>query len=290
MDFAVVTHAVGHQPMSFQECLTRLKSCGFDHVVLLSSGGGPVIERNSQSSESYIPDLFRSDQDELKRIIEATGVSVTAVTCGFRPDVSSDEAIEKGIEKLVECQKFCVEMGWGLLGVPVPPSAGPLLPHENKRKDILSYARLIDEAGKRAGRGAPKMTVDIHYHSILETVEDCSLFAESLEAPNVGLGLNIGHLTTCEQDGWELIYSYPNRVLSCAWKDHSLAPDRPRPVYSIELGTGDSPFPRYIKALRETGVEAVHVINVEHAPAGEELEVLKRSLQYMKNLWDSDDI
>ena len=108
------------------------------------------------------------------------------------------------------------------------------------------------------------------------------------DAGHLGVLLNIGHLTTGGQEGWRLIEEFPERLPIIAWKDHSLHPDRPRPVWSIELGTGDSPFGEYVRALRRLGPAAeclCHVINVEHEPAERRVAALARSLRYMQRLW-----
>jgi sugar phosphate isomerase/epimerase len=117
------------------------------------------------------------------------------------------------------------------------------------------------------------------------------LFVKSA-SDRVGVLLNIGHLTTLGQEGWRLIEEMPERLPVVAWKDHSVQSDRPFPVYSIELGTGDSPFGDYVAALKRTpggGAGHTHIINVEHAPAGQEIPALKRSLTYLQTLWRQTD-
>ena len=68
------------------------------------------------------------------------------------------------------------------------------------------------------------------------------------------------------------------------WKDHSLAKDRPRPMWSIELGTGHSPFELYIKAFKRNAGARVHLINCENVPDEERIVVLQRSREYLTKL------
>ena len=71
------------------------------------------------------------------------------------------------------------------------------------------------------------------------------------------------------------------------WKDHSLAKDRPRPMWSIELGTGHSPFELYIKAFKRNPAARVHLINCENVPDEERIAVLQRSREYLTKLWEA---
>ena len=98
--------------------------------------------------------------------------------------------------------------------------------------------------------------------------------------------MNIGHLTTAQAYGWLLVDEYPDRIPVVGWKDHSLAKDRPSPMWSIELGTGHSPFELYIKRFKQHPGERVHLINCENVPDEERVAVLDRSLKYLRRLWE----
>ena len=98
--------------------------------------------------------------------------------------------------------------------------------------------------------------------------------------------MNIGHLTTVQAYGWVLVGEYPDRIPVIGWKDHSLAQDRPMPMWSIELGTGHSPFELYIKRFKQHPEERVHLVNCENVPDEERVDVLRRSLEYLRSLWE----
>jgi sugar phosphate isomerase/epimerase len=127
---------------------------------------------------------------------------------------------------------------------------------------------------------------DIHSTAWIEGVEDCRLLLDSMPCKNAGLLMNIGHLTTAQAYGWILVDEYPDRIPVVGWKDHSLAKDRPRLQYSVELGTGHSPFELYMRRFKQHPSERVHVINCEHIPDGERVAVLRRSLGYLRRLWE----
>jgi hypothetical protein len=75
---------------------------------------------------------------------------------------------------------------------------------------------------------------------------------------------------------------YPDQIPVVGWKDHSLAKDRPAPMWSIELGTGHSPFELYIKSIKQHPGERVHLVNCENVPDEERVAVLGRSLKYLR--------
>ena len=70
------------------------------------------------------------------------------------------------------------------------------------------------------------------------------------------------------------------------WKDHSLKPDRPKPMWSIELGTGQSPFELYVRRFKQHPEERIHLVNCENVPDEERVATLERSLKYMQKLWE----
>ena len=98
--------------------------------------------------------------------------------------------------------------------------------------------------------------------------------------------MNIGHLTTAEAYGWLLIDEYPDRIPCVGWKDHSLAADRPKPMYSLELGTGHSPFELYVERFKRHPADRIHVVNCEHVADEARPAALKRSLEHLRDLWE----
>jgi hypothetical protein len=84
-----------------------------------------------------------------------------------------------------------------------------------------------------------------------------------------------------------LLEEYPNRVSVVAWKDHLVPPppDAPHPIYSVELGTGQSPFAEYARRLPSDGGNRLQLITFEHVPLEAKKGSLLRSLQYMQRLW-----
>jgi sugar phosphate isomerase/epimerase len=288
IDFGAVTHAVSHEPIPFERALEQIRAIGFRQILLLTSRDGPVI-RLGEATTSHYPNLRDTRPADLRRVVADAGLTVGAILAPVRMDLAAPAAAREFAEQLAPYTDYAGAMGCPAVCTSVPRAEAPLLPLAAKRDAILRFAESIDTAAARLPAAGPTVSVDVHYHSLLETVDDCRLFLEAMPARNAGVLLNIGHLTTAEQEGWRLIEEYPDRLPVIGWKDHSLRPDRPRPVWSIELGTGDSPFSEYVRAFRRMGPPSerlLHLINVENEPPERKIEALAHSLAYMQRLWE----
>jgi sugar phosphate isomerase/epimerase len=283
--FGVVTHAVGHEPMPFAVCLEKCAAATAEHILLLANPAAPPVRPGVEATSHY-PNILDSDPAELQRVMAAAGLRVGGLLPFVANDVSTDaaaEATRAAFAPWVEaanrigCHTFCIS-------APRPPREEAI---GKKREELLTrLGWLMDALVAGSPDPAFTVTVDIHLGALVETVDDARFLVGAAKEQRAGLLLNIGHLTTCRQDGWKLIEEHVDRIYTVGWKDHSLAEDRPNPVYSIELGTGESPFEKYIRAFKATDASHVtHFVNVEHPPLGDEVPTLQRSFAYIRNLW-----
>ena len=61
--------------------------------------------------------------------------------------------------------------------------------------------------------------------------------------------------------------------------------DLPQPVFSVELGKGETPFRNYLEVYRRVRCDALNIIAFEDVPFEEKKEALARSRQYLENLF-----
>lgn len=275
----VVTHAVGHQPMPFQRCLQQIAAAGGEHILLLTSPTGPVIRAGQPAATAQFPNVLESDPDELRRVVADAGLRVSSLHAGRRTAVESEAAASESLAALTPYRDWALRLGCPGLSLSAPRASG-----DAKRAELQQLAHLMD-ALAAGGKGQLTVSVDVHFSSLVESVDDCRVLVEAMAEPHAGLLLNIGHLTTAGQEGWRLVEEYPQRIHAVGWKDHSLAADRPVPVYSVELGAGDTPLERYVRAFLRTKATPVHLVNVEHPPQGDEVPTLRRSISYLRQLW-----
>jgi sugar phosphate isomerase/epimerase len=284
MKFGVVTHAVGHH-LSFEKTLSTIKEIGFDSILLLSSRDSKAVNSDG-TCESPFPNLLGSDPAHVRLALDNAGLEIGAVHFAGKIDISSDEGVQPTIEALKEYASYTLALGCKYLTHHVPSCGRLHTPTKEKATEILRLAKCMNTVAEAFANENLKISVDIHQSAFVEGLDDCRLLVDSMPQKNAGLLLNIGHLTTVQAYGWLLVDEYPDRIPVVGWKDHSLAKVRPQTMWSVELGCGHSPFELYVKAFKRHPAERVHLINCENIPDEERIGTLRRSLDYMKRLWN----
>jgi sugar phosphate isomerase/epimerase len=285
--FGIVTHAVGHPAMPFETALELIQETSAEHILLLSSPDAPPIREGVEATSHY-PNALDSDPELLKATVARHGLGIGGLLPFVRPFAGTDEEASSSVESLTPWVAAADRIGTHNLVLSSPPPPGPDTSHSAKQPWLARTAGILDALVKASEDADFTVTVDIHRGALVETVEDAQYLVAQTRERGAGLLLNIGHLTTCGQDGWRLVEENGDKIFTVGWKDHSLAADRPNPVYSIELGTGESPFEKYIHAFKQIDASHVtHFVNVEHPPLGEEVPVLQRSYAYIRNLWET---
>lgn len=285
MRFGVVTHAVGHH-MSFEETLAAIKELGFDFILLLTSRGAERVNAEGRS-ESPFPNVLDSDPEHVRKAIRNAGLEIGALHFSGEIDIDSDAGIEPTIAGLKEYAAYALALGCKYLTHPVSSCGRSKVPTAKKTEEIKRLATCMNTVAETFMQEGLRIGVDIHHTAWVEGLDDCRLLLDSMPCENAGIILNIGHMTSAEGYGWLLVDEYPNRIPVVGWKDHSLAKDRPQPMWSIELGTGHSPFELYIKAFKRNPGARVHLINCENVPDEERIAVLQRSREHLTTLWDA---
>ncbi|MGE3797045.1 MAG: sugar phosphate isomerase/epimerase family protein [Thermomicrobiales bacterium] len=285
--FGIVTHAVGHPPMPFETALKLIQETTAEHILLLSSPDAPPVKPGVEASSHY-PNALESDAELLKSTVANHGLQIGGLLPFVRPLAGSDQEANESIDSLTPWVAAAARIGTSNLVLSSPPPPGPESSFEDKQPLLSRTAGILDALVAVSNDPLFTVTVDIHRGALVETVADAQYLVGQTRKAGSGLLLNIGHLTTCRQDGWRLVEENGDKIFTVGWKDHSLAEDRPNPVYSVELGTADSPFEKYVHAFKQIDSSRVtHFVNVEHPPLGEEVPVLQRSYAYMRNLWQT---
>ncbi|NOZ21666.1 MAG: sugar phosphate isomerase/epimerase [Planctomycetes bacterium] len=290
MKFGVVTMALGHEGYSFEAGLAKFREIGFETVLLIGRCGAQQVAADG-TSPVIMPDILASDPEHVQRALRNAGLELGSVYFAGKAgwmDIESDEGAKATGAALKEFGEGAVRLGCKVLSHSVPTCGRSKVPTEEKVGPIKRLAACMSETAEAFAEHGLKVCVDVHHKAWVEGLDDCRLLLNSMSSPNAGLLMNIGHLTTTEAYGWLLIDEHPDRIPCVGWKDHSLAPDRPKPMWSIELGTGHSPFELYVRRFKAHPAERVHVVNCENVPDEERPVVLKRSLTYLKQLWEGE--
>lgn len=286
MNFAAIIHAMTHEgrdTMPLPEACATLRECGFESVMLMSIPGRPALKADD-IPDACLLDLANSDLDAVKRICADAGLEIVGLYCsGIDP--SSAEGFAASVQSLTDGARVAEELGCRHLGHGGGRSPSPGLAMEAKLPLVQRLAKIVDAVA--AQFDDLFFAVDAHYHGVIESVADCERYIDELEHDRGGILLNAGHMTTCNQAGWEFIEQHPERVPVIGWKDHLPAPDAHKPFLSVRLGTGDTRLERYVEATRGQDADRIHVINVESAPMEEKAEALRASLRHMESLRDA---
>ena len=285
MRFGVVTHAVGHH-MSFEKTLAAIQKLGFDFILLLTSRVAEPVNAEGRS-DSPFPNVLASNPEYVRKAVRNAGLEIGALHFSGDINIDNDAGIEPTIAGLKEYAAYALALGCKYLTHPVSSCGRSRRPTAEKATEIKRLATCMNAVAETFMGEGLQIGVDIHHTAWVEGLDDCRLLLDSMPCENAGIILNIGHMTSAESYGWLLVDEYPNRIPVVGWKDHSLAKDRPRPMWSIELGTGHSPFELYIKAFKRNPGARVHLINCENVPDEERIAVLQRSREYLTTLWDS---
>ena len=287
VDFGTGIHAIagfGPPGKTFRRAMTEIAECGFRHLMLLCWEGGPAVDAEGDAPEAFI-NILASDLDRFRQTVAGHGLRVSAIYPGFGLFDLSDEGIEGTIERLLEYRRIAWQLGTNLMIHPNGPAEDPDAPHRDKRERIERLTHVMDAVSSDEPGRLFKMASDVHYRATVQTVEDCEYLLSCARNRNTGLCLNMGHQATCGQPGWELLERHPERIHVLAWKDHLLGPDLPQPVFSVELGKGETPFRKYLEVYRRVRCDALNIIAFEDVPFEEKKEALARSRQYLENLF-----
>lgn len=287
MRFSAIIHAMtfeGQDALSLPEACATLRDCGFDSVMLMSIPGRPTL-RADDIPDACLLDLANSDLDAVRRIVADEGLEIVGLYCsGIDP--SSAEGFQASVQALTDGARVARELGCHHLGHGGGRSPSPGLATEIKLSLVQRLAQIVDAVATEFEEML--FAVDAHYHGVIESVADCERYIAELEHERAGVLLNTGHMTTCNQEGWEFIEQHPDRVPVIGWKDHIADPAARKPFLSVELGTGDTKLGRYVQAAEAHEADRIHVINVESVSMDEKGDALRASLEYMRSLSDDD--
>lgn len=285
LEIGTSTHAIagfGAPSKPFRQALEEMAECGFQHFLLLGAGRGPCVDASGDAPMSLV-DILGSDRRALLRAVAAHGLRISCLYPGIALDFSA-EGWRKTTDALLEFREAAWELGCHVMVHSAGVAAQARMPFAEKKEAIEWVARAMDTVASDTPGQVFRMAVDVHYHGIIETVADCRHLLSCCTKRNAGICLNMGHMTTLGEPGWTLLEGFPERMHVLAWKDHLLGPDLPRPVVSVELGTGRTPFERYTEVCRRARPQGLNLITFEDVALEERKDALSRSREHLLGL------
>ncbi|MBI2299708.1 MAG: sugar phosphate isomerase/epimerase [Armatimonadetes bacterium] len=284
MELGLSLHALtkfGDDRRPFDDALRLARRAGADHVMLLSMPGGPNVQP-AQPCPATLVDAVASDPEELLWLVGKAGLYLGLLYTGG-VDVRSDEAAEACLPGLRSHAALCQRLGVSILAHSVGPAPERFLSTADKSAEIERLAALMERITAEFNL---RTAADVHIGGTVETMEDVRYYQSVARDAMVGIILNIGHMTTGGQPGWELLGDRSVRVPVLAWKDHLYPPpSTEQPVVSVELGQGKSPFDKYAQVLKGRRDKPLSLVSYENVPYEAEPVVAARSLAYLREVW-----
>jgi sugar phosphate isomerase/epimerase len=285
IEIGTSTHAIagfGKPSKPFRQALAEIAECGYQHFMLLAFEKGPSVGAEGNAPEALV-NLHESDVQALLKAASQQGLRISCIYPGCALDFS-DEGAQGTIERLLTYRERAWQLGCHVMAHGAGRAPAPRTPLGQKIAQIEQVARVMDAVSSDRPGQVFKMALDVHFGGIIETPADCRHLLKVAANRNSGLCLNMGHMTTLGEAGWTLLEEYPARVHVLAWKDHLTGSNLPSPVYSVELGKGQTPFAKYAKAYQSSACAALHLITFEDVPYAEKKDALARSRQYLLRL------
>lgn len=272
----------------FRQTVAEIADCGYSHFLIKASEDGPPVDEAGDAPAAEV-NLLASDLEALLRTTSSHGLRVSSIYPGFSLDFSDPDGT---IDRLKAYRDIAWKLGCHIMIHSGGSADSPGMSVKDKKKQIKQVARVMDAISSDSPGEVFKMAVDIHYGAIIETVADCEYLLEHTKKKNSGLCLNMGHLTTSQERGWELLERYPDRIHILTWKDHDhgVQDKSQRAFLAIELGKGETPLHRYIHALRKVECKAPHLIAIEDVALDDRKDVLKRSYQLLQRMLSWRDV
>jgi sugar phosphate isomerase/epimerase len=110
-----------------------------------------------------------------------------------------------------------------------------------------------------------RMTLEPHYGTQIQGIEDYDVIFERIKSPQVGVNLDSGHLHSAGVDWKQLIHRHAERIYNFHVKDHI-------GTQSVPIGTGEVDLKGYVEELHAIDYEGALAVELEV----EDLENLPR--------------
>jgi len=272
----------GVDPMRFADAVATLANVGFEHLMLLGGEQNAGVAADGDAPDPF-PNLADSDLGALSATVARHGMRVSSVFPGCPIDYSS-AGVDGTVERLLAYREITWRLGCSTMIIPTKSTRERGLSTAAKRQAIELTSLVMNALACDDRHDRFTVAVDVHHGAIIETVEDCRLLLSLCPCQRAGICLNMGHLSSSKQPGWELLEECPERVPVVAWKDHRPAPEKAHGWESVPLGQGVTELERYRDALVSGGCQGMHLITVEHAPAETKVKALQDSVRVLRNL------
>ncbi|MBM3887820.1 MAG: sugar phosphate isomerase/epimerase [Verrucomicrobia bacterium] len=257
---------LAYRRLPLAEALAHLRRLGFDTVDL-----GCIYP-------SYCPhfDPTAAGSSALMRIEDAlAGLRVATLTIGMAPWNSPDRIIRTAqMEFAVGSLRVAKALGAYAVSVQSGTRPKTAAEWDNAAQQAAEAVRIVMRRAEALG---VRLSVEIQWNALAETVEQAEQLLALINHPLVGVTVDTSHLVALGADPVAAIERLGSRV------HHVHLRDAKPGDYRLTPGDGEVPFAAVAGALRKIGYDRACVIELEgDFPAAEADEQLRRARAHIE--------
>lgn len=203
---------------------------------------------------------FGQQPDELIRLLKAAKLKLAMYSSGnANINTGNDEA---EIAKHLESARFVKILGG--TSIQVTNSSRPKT-GEISNDDLVKYATLLNEIGKRTAAIGIKTTYHNHMGQLGQTPEEVELIMKHTDPKYVKLLLDVAHYQQGGGDPAAAIKKYKDRLECLHIKDVKNTADAKGYIF-VELGQGRVDLPAVFAALKEINYHKYAIVELDAVP------------------------
>jgi inosose dehydratase len=215
---------------------------------------------------NYLMNTYKDKPVEFQKILKRYKVKMAMYSLG-NADINTgdDEAV---LKELMQQAKFLKAIGGNY--AMVTNNSRPKDGQPPTREQLITYAKLITELGRRTSAIGVTLTYHNHMEQLGETPEEVDLILEHADEKYVKVLLDIGHYAAGGGDSVKFIDNYRNRIKCLHIKDvKSPSPDTPDKSGSykfLPLGEGQVDIPAVFSALKRVNFNGWALVELDYVP------------------------
>lgn len=203
---------------------------------------------------------FGQKPDELIKLLKDAKLKLAMYSSGnANINTGNDEA---EIAKHIESARFVKVLGGDSIQVTNSsrPKSGPVTD-----EDLIKYAKLLNEIGKRTAAIGIKTTYHNHMGQLGQTPEEVAIILQHSDPKYVKLLLDVAHYQQGGGDPTAAILKYKDRLDCLHIKDVKNTTDAKGYIF-VELGQGRVDLPAILAALKTINYNGYAIVELDAVP------------------------
>jgi len=265
----------------------------FDAVEQIAAIGYEGVELLADAPHLYAGSVTQHDLDELKRVLDRTGLSVANLNANtaigyygrefweplFEPSLANpDRSLRRW---RIDYTKRCIDMA-RLLGAPCASiTSGRLVPGFSLEETVAFLRESLREVLEYSEEKGVRIGIEYEPGLLVERYEELAALIREEDSPYLGANLDLGHSHVLAEDPETVISGLSPKIFHVHVEDI-----RARKHQHLIPGTGDMDFHTLLGLLDAhcyTGFVTVELYTYPHEPAS----AARQALRYLQSVLES---